>query len=54
MKEIIFKDNILQKESRVKIPKAIIDSMNLNEGDPVTIILDTEKEYIIIKKTREK
>ncbi|MCK5283569.1 MAG: hypothetical protein KAK00_09265 [Nanoarchaeota archaeon] len=50
MKEIIFKDNILQKENRIKIPNPIVDSLNLKEGEPITIILDTVQECIIIKK----
>jgi hypothetical protein len=59
MKEIIFKDNILQKENRIKIPNPIIDSLNLKEGQPITIILDIEEECIKItsknnKKTAKK
>ena len=50
MREIVFKDNILQKESRVKIPNPIIDTLNLREGDAITIILDIEEECIKIKK----
>ena len=50
MKEIVFKDNILQKESRVKIPTPIVDNLNLKEGDQITIILDTVEECIKIKK----
>ena len=50
MKEIIFNDNILQKENRIKIPNAIIDSLNLKEGEPLIIILDAEEECIKIKK----
>ena len=54
MKEILFNDNILQKENRIKIPNPIIDSLKLMEGDSITIILDTEKECIIIKKNDKK
>lgn len=54
MKEIIFKDNILQKENRIKIPNAIVDSLDLKEGQPITIILDTEEECIKIKKGPKK
>ncbi|MBR9700050.1 hypothetical protein GOV09_06335 [Candidatus Woesearchaeota archaeon] len=52
MKEIVFNDKVLQKEHRVKIPQPIVDSLNLKEGDSITIILDTEKEHIVIKKKR--
>jgi antitoxin component of MazEF toxin-antitoxin module len=56
MKEIIFDDNILQKENRIKIPNAVIDSLQLKEGDPVTIILDVQEECIKIrpKKSNKK
>lgn len=50
MKEIIFYDNILQKENRIKIPNAIVDSLNLKEGEPIIIILDTEEECIKIRR----
>ncbi|MBS3106057.1 hypothetical protein J4419_00125 [Candidatus Woesearchaeota archaeon] len=50
MKEIIFRHNILQKDGRVKIPSPIVDSLNIKEGQPIDIILDTQKECIIIRK----
>jgi len=52
MKEIVFKDNILQKENRVKIPNPIVDSLNILEGDSITIILDTDEECIKIYKNK--
>ncbi len=54
MKEIIFNDKVLQKENRIKIPNPIIDSLDLREGDPITIILDTEEECIKITKKKNK
>ena len=42
------------KENRIKIPNAIIDSLGIKEGDPITIILDTEKDYIVIKQVNKK
>jgi hypothetical protein len=54
MKEIIFDDNILQKENRIKIPNAVVDSLQLKEGDPVTIILDVLEECIKIRKKNNK
>ena len=52
MKEIIFNDNVVQREYRVKIPNAIIDSLQIKEGDPITIVLDMEKEHIIIRRKK--
>ena len=54
MKEIIFKDNILQKENRVKIPNPIIDTLDMKVGQPITIILDIEEECIKIKRRKNK
>ncbi len=55
MHEIIFNDKVLQKENRVKIPNAIVDSLSLKEGQPLIIILDTEEECIkIMKKNNSK
>ena len=52
MKEIIFKDKVLQKENRVKIPSPIIDTLGIKEGDDLIIILDIEEECIKIKKNK--
>jgi bifunctional DNA-binding transcriptional regulator/antitoxin component of YhaV-PrlF toxin-antitoxin module len=54
MKEIIFSDKVLQKENRVKLPDPIVDSLNIKEGDSLTIILDTEEECIKIMKVKKK
>jgi hypothetical protein len=54
MEEIIFKDNILQKENRIKIPNPIIDTLKLKEGDPITIILNLKEECIKITKIQVK
>ena len=53
MHEIIFNDKVLQKENRVKLPSPIIDSLNIQEGDPLIIILDIKEECIKIKKVRK-
>jgi antitoxin component of MazEF toxin-antitoxin module len=54
MKEIIFDDKVLQKENRVKIPNAIINSLNIREGDSLTVILDIKEECIKIRKGKKK
>ncbi|MDO8481430.1 MAG: hypothetical protein Q7S65_06530 [Nanoarchaeota archaeon] len=50
MKEIVFKNNILQKDGRVKIPSPIMESLGIREGHQIDIILDTQKDHIIIRK----
>ncbi|MBD3163765.1 hypothetical protein GF323_01050 [Candidatus Woesearchaeota archaeon] len=54
MHEIIFNDKVLQKENRVKLPSPIIDTLNIKEGDPLIIILDTKEECVKIKKISKK
>ena len=54
MHEIIFNDKVLQKENRVKLPSPVVDTLNIKEGDSLTIILDTKDECIKIKKAGKK
>ncbi|MCD4771334.1 hypothetical protein K8R30_02855 [archaeon] len=51
MKEMIFKDGKIQKGYRVKIPKAIVDTLELDEGQEVVIKfnLQTNKLTLDIK-----
>jgi hypothetical protein len=39
MGEIVFKDNSIHKGHRIKIPKAIVDTLNLREGEKIKISL---------------
>ena len=59
MTEIIFKDNSIQTGYRIKIPKAIIDTLELEEGQEIKIKFDVDKRILIIeedglKKTAKK
>ncbi len=55
MHEIIFNDKVLQKENRVKLPSAIVDTLDIKTGDELIIILDTKEECIkITKKDKNK
>jgi len=49
MKEIIFKDGKVQKGHRVKIPKAIIDTLDIKEGEKILIKFDVVTKKIIQK-----
>ena len=53
MTEIIFKDNKIQKGYRVKIPKAIIDTLNLKEGQDVVIKFDVTKKKLLLEVKNE-
>jgi bifunctional DNA-binding transcriptional regulator/antitoxin component of YhaV-PrlF toxin-antitoxin module len=48
MSEIIFKDNKIQKGYRIKIPKAVIDTLDLSEGQDVVLNFDVDKKSLII------
>lgn len=49
MKEVIFKDGKVQKGHRIKIPKAIVDTLNIREGDKILIKFDVLKKRLIVK-----
>jgi len=53
MGEIIFKDGILQVGYRIKIPKAIVDTLNLKIKDKVIIKFDVDKKRIIVEEDKE-
>lgn len=48
MKEMIFKDGKIQKGHRVKIPKAIIDTLGIVEGKDIEIKFDLVKKRLTI------
>jgi len=48
MKEVIFKDGKVQKGHRVKIPKAVIDTLDIKEGQKVIIKFDITKRRLVI------
>jgi len=49
MAEIIFKDNKIQTGHRIKIPKAIIDTLDLKEGQKIKIRYDVNKKKMIVE-----
>ncbi len=53
MVEIIFKDNKIQTGFRVKIPKPIIDTLNLSEGEKIKLKFDPVKKTITIKQDKK-
>ena len=54
MVEIIFKDGIIQTGYRIKIPKPIIDTLDLKEGEKITLRLDADKRIIIVEEGKKK
>ena len=54
MSEIVFKDNKIQTGYRIKIPKAIIDTLELKEGQGVVLRFDIDERKIIIQEEPNK
>jgi len=52
VEEIVFKDSCIQKGYRIKIPKAIVDTLNLREGKKIKIKFNPNTEELIIKEER--
>ena len=49
MKEIIFKDGKVQKGHRIKIPKALIDTLDIKEGEKILIKFDVKSKKMIVE-----
>ncbi|MBT7102009.1 hypothetical protein HN935_00680 [archaeon] len=49
MAEIIFKDNSIQTGHRIKIPKAIIDTLDLKVKQGITIRFDVDKKNMLVE-----
>jgi len=54
MVEIIFKGGKIQTGDRVKIPKAVMDTLDLKSGEKIIIKFDAEKRRIIIEEKGKK
>ncbi|MBR9705044.1 hypothetical protein GOV12_06545 [Candidatus Pacearchaeota archaeon] len=52
MGKIIFKGAKIQKGFRIKIPKPIIDTLDLSENNKITIEFDPDKKEIVIKEEK--
>ena len=53
MTEIIFKGGKIQTGYRIKIPKAIIDTLNLKESQKIVLKFDVDKKVIITEVVEE-
>lgn len=49
MGEIIFKDNSIQTGHRIKIPKAIIDTLDLKVKQKIIIKFDSDKKTMLLE-----
>jgi len=53
MTDIIFKDNSIQTGHRIKIPKAIIDTLDLKVKQKIKIRFDVDKKSMIVEACEE-
>ncbi len=53
MVEITFKDNKIQKGFRIKIPKAIVDTLEIKEGQKIILKFDPIKKKILVEEDKE-
>ncbi|HIG94015.1 MAG TPA: hypothetical protein HA283_05850 [Nanoarchaeota archaeon] len=53
MSEVLFKDAKIQTGDRIKIPKAIVDTLNLKSGRKILIKFDVLKKRIIIEEDKK-
>lgn len=49
MAEIIFRDNKIQTGHRIKIPKPIIDTLDLSVGEKIEIRFDPGKKRMVVR-----
>ena len=49
MAEIIFKDNSIQTGHRIKIPKVIVDTLDLKIKQKIRIRFDVDKKNMIVE-----
>jgi hypothetical protein len=54
MVEIVFKDKCIQTGHRIKIPKAIIDTLDLKVKQKIEIRFDAAKKKMIVEVVDEK
>jgi len=54
MAEIIFRDNSIQTGHRIKIPKAIVDTLDLKVKQKIEIRFDVDSKKMIVEVVDEK
>lgn len=54
IKLVEFGTNSLQASGRIQLPKPLINTLNIRQGQDLTIYLDVENAQIILKKANDK
>lgn len=52
MAETIFRDNSIQTGHRIKIPKAIVDTLGLEVGQKIEVRFDAEKGTMVVEASK--
>jgi len=50
--EIVFKDNSIQTGFRIKIPKAVVDTLGLKIKQKIRIRFDVDKRILIVEEDK--
>ena len=53
MAETIFRDNSIQTGHRIKIPKAVVDTLDLEVGQKIEIRFDAGKKRFVVEVSDE-
>lgn len=54
MTEVVFRGGSVQKGERIKIPKAIIDTLTLKAGSKILIRFDVEKRKFSVEEEKKR
>ncbi|MBU3913837.1 MAG: hypothetical protein KKE50_07130 [Nanoarchaeota archaeon] len=54
MREVLFKDNCVQAGFRIKIPKAVVDTLELKKGQKIRIRFDVSKRTLIVEEDKKR
>lgn len=54
MVEVIFRDSTIQTGYRIKIPKAVVDTLNLKKGSKIVIKFDAKKRNLVIEEEKKR
>ena len=53
MGKVLFKNGKVQIGDRIKIPKAIVDTLDLEAGQKIIIKFDPDKRTLLIQEEKE-
>lgn len=53
MVKVVFKGAKIQTGDRIKIPKAIVDTLGLSSGENIVLYFDAENREIVIKEDKK-